>query len=148
MEGLLICENLRYSIDLSGSESRNSGKLGNQRSSILMTGASGLLGGAMLTWLGPSRRVHLSIRKLPQQPLPPNAAVVVHDLQQRQELRLPEEVETIVHLAQSPRYRDFPKGAFFVYGPCQAKTMLISRLMDVGANAENAIEGASNVGCN
>jgi nucleoside-diphosphate-sugar epimerase len=53
----------------------------------------------------------------------------VHDLQQRQELRLPERIETIVHLAQSPRYRDFPEGATEVFDVNAGATQ---RLLDWG----------------
>ncbi len=103
--------------------------MSNHSSSILVTGASGLLGRATLTWLGTACRVYALTRKPPQQPLPQNAALVVHDLQRRDDLPLTEAPETIVHLAQSPRYRDFPEGATEVFDVNAGSTQ---RLLDWG----------------
>ncbi len=101
----------------------------NASRSILVTGANGLLGRATLTWLGPARRVYALTRKPPRQPLPPNATVLVHDLQRRDDPPLPEAPDTIIHLAQSPRYHEFPDGATEVFDVNAGSTQ---RLLDWG----------------
>lgn len=82
---------------------------------VLVTGANGLLGRAVLARLGPSRRVCALVREQPRHPLPRGAVPIVHDLRRPRDPDLPEIPGTIVHLAQSPRYRDFPEGALDVF---------------------------------
>jgi len=82
---------------------------------ILVTGANGLVGRALLAQLGLSRRVYALVREQPQQPLPGGAVPVVHDLRQPRDPELPDVPGVIVHLAQSPCYRDFPEGALDVF---------------------------------
>lgn len=83
--------------------------------SILVTGANGLLGRAMLSRLGHSRRVYALVREAPEHPLPGNITMIVHDLRNSEAPPLPEIPETILHMAQSPLYRDFPEGALDVF---------------------------------
>lgn len=97
--------------------------------SILVTGASGFLGRAVLTELGNSRRIHALVREMPLRPLPDNVLAVVQDLRQPFEFQIPERPSTIVHLAQSPRYRDFPDGALDVF---RVNVEATQRLLDWG----------------
>ena len=64
---------------------------------VLVTGAAGFLGRAVVAHLCSSRRVCALVKQLPDRPLPSGAVPVVRDL------------------AQSPRYRDFPEGALDVF---------------------------------
>lgn len=94
---------------------------------VLVTGANGLLGRATLARIASARRVYGLVRAEPKRPPPDGATMVVHDLRQAADPDLPEAPETIVHLAQSPRYRDFPEGALDVFEVNVASTQ---RLLD------------------
>jgi len=85
------------------------------RESILITGANGLVGRATLARLGSSRRVYALVREPLQGSLLGSAVPVVHNLCQHHDPEPPEVPDTIVHLAQSSRYRDFPEGALDVF---------------------------------
>src|SRR5262245_37137361 len=111
---------------------QDQGELSTKTSSILVTGASGLLGRATLDWFGPRRRVCALTRSPPHRPLPPCAAVVVHDLQRPDDPPVPEAPETIIHLAQSPRFRDFPDGAVEVF---DVNAGSVQRLLDWGVRS-------------
>lgn len=82
---------------------------------ILITGANGLLGSATVSAFAGTRRVVALVREAPSLPLPRDTDTVVHDLTSRKDPIMPEIPETIIHLAQSPRYRDFPAGAQDVF---------------------------------
>jgi UDP-glucose 4-epimerase len=78
---------------------------------ILVTGGTGFVGGRLLTLLA---REH-EVVSLTRRPAPPGSAAEVEwvqmDLAQAVDVgRLPDQVDAIVHLAQSKRYRDFPDG--------------------------------------
>lgn len=78
---------------------------------ILLTGAGGLIGRAILSGRDRSRRIYALFREPWQRPLPDHVTALVHDLRSHEAPQLPELPETLIHLAQSPRYRDFPDGA-------------------------------------
>lgn len=81
----------------------------------LITGANGLVGRAAVEQLSPARKVYALVRKMPDQPFSDPVTPVVYDLRQSQDMELPEIPDTIIHLAQSSRHRDFPDGALDVF---------------------------------
>ena len=81
---------------------------------ILITGASGLVGNALVERLANHARVIALVRdSVPD--LPKEVEVVRFDLRQSDVPLLNDVPETVVHLAQSPRYREFPDGAAEVF---------------------------------
>jgi nucleoside-diphosphate-sugar epimerase len=86
-----------------------------EMSPILVTGANGLLGRATIARLAPSSQIYALVRAPPQQAVPGAVKAVVHDLREPWLPHLPDVPDTIVHLAQSPLYRDFPEGARDVF---------------------------------
>jgi UDP-glucose 4-epimerase len=95
--------------------------------SVLVTGGNGLIGQATLAKLAPSARLFAIFRKTPEASLPGDAIPVVHDLRAGRDPDLPEIPDTIIHLAQSPLYGDFPDGALDVFEVNIASTQ---RLLD------------------
>jgi len=83
--------------------------------SILLTGATGLVGRATIDRLIRTRRVFATVRDIPKIPLPADAKTILHDLRDRQDPQIPESISTVVHLAQSSSYRDFPRHALDVF---------------------------------
>ena len=79
---------------------------------ILVTGGSGLIGRHLIERLAPRHEV-VSVGRTP----PPDDRVehVQQDLTMPLK-GLPEELDAVVHLAQSERYREFPEGARDVFG--------------------------------
>jgi UDP-glucose 4-epimerase len=108
-------------------EAGSQGELSNSSRSILVTGANGLLGRATLARFGPVSCVYALTRTVPPTPLPANATHILHDLRQRDDPPLPEAPDTIIHLAQSSRFRDFPDGAAEVF---EVNTGSTQRLLD------------------
>jgi len=82
---------------------------------ILVTGGSGLLGRATLARTASSRTTYALVRDMPARPLPADTLPIVHDLHHAANFETPNRPETVLHLAQSPRYRDFPEGALDVF---------------------------------
>lgn len=83
---------------------------------ILVTGAAGMLGRALLERLGPEHDVVALSRRPPPSDGPPGVEWVTQDLTEPLSSdALPEKVDAIAHLAQSQRYRDFPDGAGDVF---------------------------------
>lgn len=83
---------------------------------VLLTGATGFIGRHLLTWLAGAHDVMAIARGAPPDELAGLATWIRHDLSQPLDRSmLPASVDTIVHLAQSPRYRDFPDGAAEVF---------------------------------
>jgi nucleoside-diphosphate-sugar epimerase len=76
---------------------------------VLVTGATGLLGGAVVRLLADRHRVTAMSRRPDGEP---GVHWVTHDLAQSSLPRdLPSHVDAVVHLAQSRQFRDFPGGA-------------------------------------
>ena len=85
---------------------------------VLLTGATGFIGRHLLQRLAgsQSQEVVAIARAEPPAELAGLATWVRHDLARPLDrAALPAQVDTIVHLAQSPRYRDFPDGAADVF---------------------------------
>lgn len=83
---------------------------------VLLTGATGFIGRHLLQRLAREQEVVAIARGAPPDDLAGHATWIRHDLARPLErTALPARVETIVHLAQSPRYRDFPDGAADVF---------------------------------
>lgn len=83
---------------------------------VLLTGATGFIGRHLLTSLAGAHDVVAIARAAPPDELAGLATWIRHDLARPLDRgALPAQVDTIVHLAQSPRYRDFPDGAADVF---------------------------------
>lgn len=124
------------------------------RKKILVTGAGGLLGSYALKNMCFDYQVHAVVRSLPRLQID---NVVYHeiDFNSRWSLKeLPEHLDTIIHLAQSPHYRRFPEMAIDVFNVNVDST---ARLLDYGQKAgvekfiyasSGGIYGYSNMGFN
>lgn len=109
---------------------------------ILITGANGLLGVHAVTQLVAGHQIHAAVHSVPQEPV---AGVTYHviDLSQDWSLQsLPGEVDAVIHLAQSSRFREFPEQALDVFGVNVAST---ARLLEYarGAGAKHFILASS-----
>ena len=92
---------------------------------ILLTGAGGLIGRHLLTPDSPDHIWAVARSPIAQ---PAKAEVIIADLADPSFIdRLPSSIDTIVHLAQSSAYRDFPAGALDVFAVNVAST---ARLLD------------------
>lgn len=95
-------------------------------SEILITGATGLVGSHLVAELAGSHRVWA----LGRRPEAADARVswLAHDLAQPSLPEgLPDRIDAVIHLAQSPRFREFPEQAPHVFEVNTASTM---RLLD------------------
>jgi len=98
---------------------------------ILVTGAAGLIGRHLLASLDAHVEVHALSRSAPAER--GNARVIEADLTSSSfERLLPGSIDTIVHLAQSSAYRDFPERALDVFAVNVAST---ARLLEWGRRA-------------
>ena len=78
---------------------------------VLVTGAGGLLGGALVSLLARDHRVIAMARQATAHENP-NVEPISADLSERLDLgQLPDRLDAVVYLAQSPRFREFPGGA-------------------------------------
>jgi nucleoside-diphosphate-sugar epimerase len=83
---------------------------------VLVTGATGFIGRHLLSRLAGTDELVAITRRDPPPELERLATWIRHDLATPLDPSLlPERVDTIVHLAQSPRYREFPDGAADVF---------------------------------
>lgn len=109
---------------------------------ILITGGAGFVGGRLVAHLKDHHEVFALVRKPP--PLPdPKVNWLVQDLAEpRWNVELPSKIDAVVHLAQSPHFRDFPTQAMDIYAVSAATTM---RLLDWGlkAGARNFVLGST-----
>jgi UDP-glucose 4-epimerase len=81
---------------------------------VLVTGATGFIGRHLVAELGRRHEVVALTRSAPPDDVAGLATWIEQDL--REPLTsLPPRVDAVVHLAQSPRYKDFPDGAQDVY---------------------------------
>jgi UDP-glucose 4-epimerase len=94
---------------------------------LLLTGATGFLGQALLPVLAQRDEVVALHRPGVQPPTPERVRWVAQDLTAPLSDELPEHIDAVLHLAQSRRYREFPDGAVDVIG---INTMATTRLLD------------------
>ena len=109
---------------------------------ILVTGATGFLGQAMLPLLAQRGEV-LALHR-PGSPPPDTNGVrwIGQDLTAPLGDELPDRIDAVFHLAQSRRYREFPDGALDVM---EINTMATTRLLDYcrRAGGETFVYGSS-----
>jgi len=101
-------------------------------SCILVTGATGFLGSRLIAHLAPRHEIWALTRQIPA-----NGNGRVTWLQQdlaadRWTATLPEALDAVIHLAQSPHFRDFPDRAKDIYAVAAGATM---RLLDLAYQA-------------
>lgn len=86
---------------------------------ILLTGASGLLGSHLLPLLAGDHQVY----SVGRTSVPTTEKMPPIDLANSWSTEgFPKSIDTVIHLAQSPRYRDFPQGAEEVFNVNSAST--------------------------
>jgi UDP-glucose 4-epimerase len=100
-------------------------------SRILITGATGFLGARLVDHLQADNEIWILTRR------PLERAARVHWLSQdlaadQWQVKLPAQIDAIIHLAQSPFFRDFPEKAVDVYA---VATGALMRLLDWGLSA-------------
>ena len=78
---------------------------------LLITGATGFVGGRLVDHLADRHEVYAMARRPPSPELSSRATWIEQDLRAFDETALPEQIDGIVHLAQSALYREFPDGA-------------------------------------
>jgi UDP-glucose 4-epimerase len=84
---------------------------------ILLTGATGFVGGHLLPRLAAAHDVVALARRPPEEGGPAGVEWVEQDLARGLDRsRLPASVDAVIHLAQSRHYREFPDGAEDVFG--------------------------------
>jgi UDP-glucose 4-epimerase len=82
------------------------------RVKILVTGSAGFVGSHLLGQLEAEHELFPVVRQAPDD----SREWIVQDLTQPLDRsRLPARIDAVIHLAQSPRYREFPDGAEDVY---------------------------------
>lgn len=86
-----------------------------KRNSVLVTGANGLIGRAVVERLSESEQVFAVVKDKPVRAFPTTVQVVLQDLNASLSLGNIPAPETIIHLAQSPHYREFPDNALDVF---------------------------------
>lgn len=82
---------------------------------ILVTGANGLLGLRAITLLSQNNEVHALVRCMPNKPVVGVSYHVVDLGKSWSYSDLPTEIDTIYHLAQSSKFRDFPNEAMDIF---------------------------------
>jgi UDP-glucose 4-epimerase len=109
---------------------------------ILITGGAGFVGGRLVKHLTDNHEVFALVRKPP--PISdPRVRWLIQDLAEpRWGVELPTKIDAVVHLAQSPHFREFPAQALDIYSVSAATTM---RLLDWGlkAGARNFVLGST-----
>ncbi len=99
---------------------------------ILITGATGFLGARLLRRLAPTHEICALVRTLPPG-TPAGITWLVQDLGAKAwAAQLPPSIDAVFHLAQSPRFREFPEQAADIYAVSAGATM---HLLDWAAQA-------------
>ena len=99
-------------------------------SRILVTGATGLCGRALCLRLLEKSHEVFAVVKDREAKLPKGVSPVFIDLSKHWEIELlPSKIDMIVHLAQSPHFRDFPDRALDIF---KVNVESTARLLDYG----------------
>lgn len=80
---------------------------------LLLTGGTGLVGGALLQLLEESAEAYVLGRNVP--PTTARSHWIKHDLASQLPHEMPAGIDTVIHLAQSLRFRDFPEAASDIF---------------------------------
>ena len=82
-----------------------------KKSKVLVSGASGLLGSHLLLLLHATHELHALVRRLPIAPVDGVTYYLWDMVEESMPDQLPSEIDAVVHLAQSPHMREYPKMA-------------------------------------
>lgn len=110
---------------------------------ILITGASGFLGGRLLRKLAADHEIYALSRRDPASSAAGTTTWLIQDLAQPAwTVALPDKIDAVVHLAQSPHFRNFPAQADDIYGVSVGTTM---KLLDwaLKAGAQHFVLGST-----
>jgi nucleoside-diphosphate-sugar epimerase len=110
---------------------------------ILITGSTGFLGGRLLRRLAGHHDVFTLSRRMPESGADGGATWLIQDLAQPTwTVQLPDKIDAVVHLAQSPHFRNFPAQAGDIYGVSAGTTM---KLLDwaLKAGAQHFVLGST-----
>jgi UDP-glucose 4-epimerase len=103
---------------------------------LLVTGATGFVGRRLIDQLAGNHELYAIARRPPPAALSDSAIWIEHDLRALDADALPERMDGVIHLAQSPHYRDFPDGAQDVFAVNIASTFgLLEYARHAGARA-------------
>ena len=102
---------------------------------LLVTGATGFVGSRLIEHLAGRHELYAVSRLLPER-TPEGCTWIEQDLRALDPAALPDRVDGVIHLAQSPRYRDFPDGAEDMFAVNVASTSgLLEYARSAGARA-------------
>ena len=82
---------------------------------LLVTGATGFVGSRLIEHLAGRHELYAVARRPPPPELAVAARWIEQDLRAFDPGGLPERIDAVIHLAQSPHYREFPEGAADVF---------------------------------
>lgn len=95
-------------------------------SRILITGASGLIGSEILNKLPESCSIFIADRNIKEEKIVKNLTYLPFDLATGQTFNnFPKDIECVLHLAQSEKFRDFPGSALEVFNVNTYSTLLL-----------------------
>lgn len=99
---------------------------------ILVTGASGLIGHEVIGKIGGGATIYAVLRRPPGK-ASRNTKTIICDLANSYDTAgFPEKIDTVIHLAQSEHFREFPEKAEHVFG---VNTLSTLRLLDYARHA-------------
>ena len=98
-----------------------------EQKTVLVTGASGLLGSRVISRLSSTHIVYAMVRTFPKAPLPQVQYLPIDFATDWDVAALPRKIDSIVHLAQSAHFRDVPARALEVF---QVNIASTARLLD------------------
>jgi nucleoside-diphosphate-sugar epimerase len=102
---------------------------------LLVTGATGFVGSRLIEHLAGRHELYAVSRRVPER-TPDGCTWIEQDLRSLDPDALPDRVDGVIHLAQSPRYRDFPDGAEDMFAVNVASTSgLLEYARRAGARA-------------
>ena len=94
-----------------------------RKMNVLVTGANGLLGRNAVAALRENYEVHALVHNMPLKPFP-DVTYYVYDFNTEWTINdLPRDIHTVMHLAQSELFRDFPEHALDVFNVNVASTV-------------------------